>query len=519
MTPNTKRHCFMSSSHISIAKDFHAMSLSITELVTKGHDVPTLKMFIGGEWTDAASELRFATEDPSSGRTLAEVPLAGAADVDRAVQAARSAMERGPWSTVPALVRSAALMRMADIIDTHAEELAHLEALDNGKPMAKARVADIPATSSVFRYMAGWASRMEGQQIPLVGRPKDQFLAYTVREPIGVVGQIVPWNFPLLMAAWKVAPALAFGCASVLKPAEQTPLTALALAEIAQLAGVPPGQFNVLTGNGETTGASLVAHPGIEKIAFTGSTEVGKMIVRSGVGALKRFSLELGGKSPTIVLADADIDAAVEGAAHAIFYNQGEICTAGSRLYVHASIYDKFIDRLVDVARSLRIGPGVEPGTQIGPLISKEQLKRVAGYVEIGRREGARVALGGDPLSGPGYFMPPTILLDVKQSMRVVQEEIFGPVLVATRFDTLDEVIRHANDSLYGLAASVWTRDISLGHQIARAVKAGTVWVNCHHIMDPALPFGGFKQSGWGREMGAAAIELYTESKSICLKL
>lgn len=495
------------------------MTLSVVEAVTNRSQVPKLKMFIDGEWTGAASDLRLTTEDPSSGQTLAEVPLAGEVDVDRAVQAARVALERGPWSGVPPLVRSAALMRMADLIDAHADELAQLEALDNGKPMSKARVADVPATSSVFRYMAGWASRVEGQQIPLVGRPKDQFLAYTVREPIGVVGQIVPWNFPLLMAAWKVAPALAFGCATVLKPAEQTPLTALALAEIAQMAGVPPGQFNVLTGNGEKTGASLVAHPGVEKIAFTGSTDVGKLIVKSGVDALKRFSLELGGKSPTIVLADADIDAAVEGAAHAIFYNQGEICTAGSRLYVHTSIYEKFIERLVKVAQSLRVGPGIAPDTQIGPLVSQEQLERVAGYVQIGQREGASVAVGGDPLPGPGYFMPPTILLDVKQSMRVVQEEIFGPVLVATRFDTLDEVVRHANDSVYGLAASVWTRDITLGHKVAKAVKAGTVWINCHHVMDPALPFGGYKQSGWGREMGSAAIDLYTESKSICLKL
>ncbi len=481
--------------------------------------LPPLKNFIGGEWVDAASGSTLTSFNPATGQPLAEVPASASADADRAVAAARSALEKGPWTKVPPSVRARTLLRMADLIEERAEELATLESLDNGKPISAARIADIPSSAGVFRYMAGWATQMEGQQIPLASRPLGQFLAYTSREPVGVVAQIVPWNFPLLMAAWKVAPALAFGCATVLKPAEQTPLTALALAQIAQDAGVPPGQFNLLQGHGHEVGAALVAHQGVNKVAFTGSTDVGKIIGRSGMDTMKRISLELGGKSPTIIMKDADIDAAVAGAAHAIFYNQGQICTAGSRLYVHDSVYDKVIERLVEYASKLKIGPGLDATTQIGPLVSEEQLSRVSSYVRIGKEEGASVAVGGEVVNGPGYFFQPTILTDTNQRMRVVQEEIFGPVLVATRFKEIDEVIAHANDSIFGLAASVWTRDVSSAHKVARALHAGTVWINCHHIMDPALPFGGYKQSGLGREMGAAAIEMYTESKTVCIQI
>ena len=481
--------------------------------------LPPLKLFINGEWVDAQSGATLSTVNPATGQPIAQVASADARDVDLAVRSARAAFEKGPWAKAPPMARSRVLTRIADMIEARGEELAALESLDNGKPVSAARMADIPSAANVFRYMAGWATRMEGEQLPLAGRPQSQFLAYTQRDPIGVVGQIVPWNFPLLMAAWKVAPAMAFGCASILKPAEQTPLTAAALVAIAHEAGVPPGQLNLIQGLGHASGAAIVAHPDVDKIAFTGSTEVGKMIVRSGSDTLKRISLELGGKSPVIVMADADLDAAVKGAAHAIFFNQGQVCTAGSRLYVHESIYDKFVERLAAVASALKIGPGLDPDTQIGPLVSDEQLQRVAGYVAIGRKEGAGVAVGGEAVGGPGYFYRPTILTDVRQSMRVVQEEIFGPVLVATRFREVDEVVAHANNSVYGLAASIWTRDISRAHAVARAVQAGTVWINCHHVMDAAMPFGGYKQSGWGREMGSAALEMYTESKAVCVQL
>jgi phenylacetaldehyde dehydrogenase len=481
--------------------------------------LPETRLYIDGQWVDSMSGETFATVNPANGEVIAKVPSGNAEDVDRAVRAARRALESGPWSVAPPLARAKALYRIADLIEQRGDQLAALESLDNGKPVSHAKMVDIPSAANVFRYMAGWASKAEGSQIPLAGRPQKQFLAYTTRDPVGVVGQIVPWNFPLLMAAWKVAPALAFGCASILKPAEQTPLTALALAEIVNEAGVPPGHLNVITGFGHSAGAPLVTHRDIDKIAFTGSTEVGKQIARIGVDSLKRISLELGGKSPIIILADADVNAAAQGAAHAIFFNQGQVCTAGSRLYVHASIYDEVMERLVKIAEGLKMGHGLDPATQIGPLVSEEQLKRVAEYVRIGRKEGASVVTGGESVDRPGYFFKPTILADIKQSMRVVQEEIFGPVLVATRFHDINEVADLANDTEFGLAASVWTRDVSLAHTVARAIKAGTVWVNCHHVMDSALPFGGFKQSGWGREMGAAAMEMYTESKSICIQL
>jgi phenylacetaldehyde dehydrogenase len=382
-----------------------------------------------------------------------------------------------------------------------------------------ASIIDVPGARDWFRYMAGWATKIEGttMQTSIGGIPGAKFHTYMVREPVGVVAQIVPWNFPLAMAAWKLAPALAAGCTCILKPAEQTPLTALRLGELILEAGFPPGVVNIITGMGETTGAALVAHPGVDKIAFTGSTEVGKIINRSATDTLKRVSLELGGKSPMIVLPDADIGMAVGGAAMAIFFNSGQVCTAGSRLYVHAKIFDKVVEGLSGAAGAIRLGPGLEQTTEMGPLVSKEQQDRVLGYIESGRKEGASVAVGGEALAHPGYFVKPTVLVNVKPQMRVVREEIFGPVVVAQRFDELDEVVKAANDTPYGLAASIWTNNLSAAHRLIPRIKAGTVWVNCHNLLDANMPFGGFKSSGIGREHGRAGIDMYSELKSVCM--
>src|SRR5262249_26973779 len=383
------------------------------------------------------------------------------------------------------------------------------------------RAADVPLAVDLFRYMAGWATKIEGSTIPISVpyTPGAKYLAYTHREPIGVVGQIIPWNFPLLMAAWKLGPALATGCTVVLKPAEQTPLTALRLAELALEAGIPEGVLNVVTGFGETAGAALAAHPDVDKVAFTGSTEVGKLILQAAAGNLKKVSLELGGKSPNLVFGDADLDTAVAGAASAVFFNHGQCCCAGSRLYVENQILDKVVDGVSEQAKKIRLGPGLNPGTHMGPLVSEEQLNRVCGYIESGFAEGAEAVVGGKRSGNVGYFVEPTVLVNTNPKMKVVQEEIFGPVVTAIPFNSLDDVTAQANENVYGLAAGIWTRDISKAHSVASKLRAGTVWINCYNIFDAALPFGGYKQSGWGREMGKDVLELYTEVKAVCTRL
>jgi acyl-CoA reductase-like NAD-dependent aldehyde dehydrogenase len=473
-----------------------------------------MKMLIDGKWVDSASGKTFKTVDPSTEEALAEIPDGGAEDVDRAVRAARRAFESGPWPSMTASARGRALWKLADLIETHAEEFAQLETLDNGKPLAVARAADIPLVVDHFRYYAGWATKVEGETIP-VSVPN--MLTYTLREPVGVVGQIIPWNFPLLMLAWKLGAALACGNTVVLKPAEQTPLSALRFGELLDEAGIPPGVVNIVTGFGETAGAPMVTHPGIDKIAFTGSTEVGKSIMSAASGTLKRVSLELGGKSPNIVFADADLDAAAEGAAAAIYFNHGQCCCAGSRLYIEQKVYERVMPKLIDYSEKIQLGPGLDPATQMGPLVSSEQFERVTGFLASGKTEGAKLATGGGRPSrfDKGYFVAPTVFTDVRPDMKVVREEIFGPVVCAIPFKDPEDVVRAGNESTYGLAAAVWTRDINKAHRAARLLKAGTVWVNCYNQFDAAAPFGGYKQSGFGREMGKAALDLYTQIKTV----
>ncbi len=477
------------------------------------------RLLIGGEWVAPASGARVPVIDPSTGAEIATVADASRADVDKAVAAAREAFERGAWPSMLPAEREALLWRLADLIDRHADELAELESLDNGKTKFMASVVDVPGARNHFRYMAGWATKIEGSTIEVsIGGPQGgRVNAYTRREPVGVVAQIIPWNFPLVMAAWKLAPALAAGCTCVLKPAEQTPLTALRLGELIVEAGFPAGVVNILTGYGETTGAALVEHPGVDKIAFTGSTAVGKLINKSATDSMKRVSLELGGKSPVIVLPDADLETVIGGAAGAIFFNAGQVCAAGSRLYVHRNIFDRVVEGVAGAAQSIKLGPGLDPNTQMGPLVSREQQERVLGYIRSGRSDGATIVAGGEAPSHPGYYVAPTVLADVRGSMRVVQEEIFGPVVVAQRYDDLDELAALANDTPYGLSASIWSNDLSAVHRLIPKIRAGTVWVNAHGPVDANMPFGGFKQSGIGREHGRVGIEMYTELKSVCM--
>ena len=479
------------------------------------------RMLIGGAWVEAASGETLPVMDPASGETFCRVPAGDSPDIDRAVAAARRAFESGDWPRARPVDRERLLLKLADLLEAHAQEFAELEAIDNGKPVMMARHVDVALSVDFIRYMAGWATKLDGStmelSVPLV-RDKE-FFGFTRREPVGVVGAIIPWNFPLLMAVWKVAPALAAGCTMILKPAEDTPLTALRLGELVQEAGYPAGVLNVVTGLGHTAGAALASHTGIEKIAFTGSTEVGKLVGKAAMENMTRVSLELGGKSPVIVLDDVDPAVAAAGAAQAIFFNQGQVCTAGSRLYVHKSRFDAVVEHLAGIAAGMKMGPGIDPNTQIGPLVSKVQQTRVMEYVHSGYAEGARAAAGGAVGDGPGCFVKPTVLVDVREDMRVVREEIFGPVVVAQPYDDLDEIARRANDTPYGLAASIWSNDLSRVHRLIPKIKAGTVWVNCHNIIENVMPFGGFKQSGIGREAGRSALELYTEPKSVIMAL
>lgn len=479
------------------------------------------KLFIGGRWEEAASGKRFPSINPATGEELARVAEGELPDIQRAVAAARRAFEDPAWRKLTPTDRERLIRRFIALIEANIDELAQLETLDCGKPINASRHVDLPLTIDTLYYYAGFATKVEGEVLPTGNcyTPGVDYFAYTLREPVGVVGMILPWNFPLLLLAMKLGPALAVGCTCVIKPAEDTPLTTLRLAELAEEAGIPPGVINVVPGYGETAGAALAAHPDVDKCAFTGSTEVGKAIVNAAQGNLKRLSLELGGKAPNIVLPDADVEAAIAGAAMAIYTNQGEICCAGSRLYVHRSLFDRVMEGLVEHARAIKVGPGLNPAAAMGPLINQAQLDRVCRYVESGRAEGARVLVGGETLGERGFFYRPTVLVDTHQRMGVVQEEIFGPVLTAMPFDDLDQVIRDANDTIYGLSAGVWTRDVSAAHQVAARLKAGTVWVNCFHIFDVTQPFGGYKQSGWGREWGRHALEHYTEVKSVCIKM
>ncbi|WDF75005.1 aldehyde dehydrogenase family protein (plasmid) [Novosphingobium sp. KACC 22771] len=477
-------------------------------------------LLIDGQRVPALSGESFATINPATGEEIAQVARGGAADIDRAVAAARRAFENPAWRRMNANDRSLLLYRLADLIEQHADELAVLECLDNGKPWLFTKAVEIEGSIKTFRYFAGWPTKFGGETLPVSPRSGARILNYTTREPVGVAGLIVPWNYPMSMAAWKIAPAVAAGCCVILKPAEQTPLTALRLGELALEAGFPAGVINVVPGFGEA-GAALVEHPGVDKVAFTGSTAVGKAIVRGSTGNLKKVSLELGGKSPQIVLADADLDAAAASIAAGIFFNQGQTCTAGSRLYAHASVADELLERIAAHAAAQKIGNGLDDATTFGPLISQEQWDVVSGYVNIGQQEGARVLTGGRRPAdqAKGFFFEPTILASAGPDMRVVREEIFGPVLSALTWTDPEELVRQANDSEFGLSAGIWTNDLKTAHRMAEAVKAGTVWINCFNMVDPASPFGGYKQSGWGREHGRAAMELYSETKSVWVNL
>ncbi len=482
----------------------------------------THKLFINGQWVEAKSGKTFEVVNPATGEVITHVARGGKEDIDAAVRAARKAFDEGPWSRMHASERGRLVWKLADLLEQNLEEFAELETIDNGKPISVARVADVPLAVDMFRYMAGWATKIEGTTIPISVpyAPGAEFLSYTLREPVGVVGQIIPWNFPLLMAAWKLAPALATGCTVVMKPAEETPLTILRLAELMQEAGIPEGVVNIVTGFGEEAGAPLAGHMDVDKVAFTGSTEVGRLIVQAaGTSNLKKVSLELGGKSPNIVFGDANIKAAIPGAANAIFFNHGQCCCAGSRLYIQKDIFDDVVEGVVEHAKKIRVGPGLDPKTQMGPLVSHDQLTRVCGFLESGVNEGAKPAAGGKRIGDVGYFVEPTVLVDTRPNMKVVQEEIFGPVVTAMPFDDPDEIAGAANDSIYGLAAAVWTKDISKAHKLAKRLRAGSVWINCYNVFDAALPFGGYKQSGWGREMGREVLDLYTQVKAVTTQL
>jgi aldehyde dehydrogenase (NAD+) len=479
-------------------------------------DIKQTKLLINGVWQNAVSGKTFETLNPSTGEVIAKVAEGDKADVDKAVAAARHAFDKGPWKKMNARERGKILHRLADLVEKNIDELARLESLDNGKPLADARAADLPLAIDCYRYYAGWADKIEGKTIPINGN----YFCYTRHEPVGVVGQIIPWNFPILMQAWKLGPALATGCTIVLKPAEQTPLTALRIGELAMEAGLPEGVLNIIPGYGETAGAAIAEHYDVDKVAFTGSTEVGKIIMQAAAKTnLKRVTLELGGKSPNIVFADADLDAAVEGAFFALFFNQGQCCCAGSRLFVEGKIHDQFVEKLHARTKKQKVGDPFHPETTQGPQVSQEQYDRVMSYIQSGKEQGAKLLHGGNRVGDKGYFIEPTIFTDVQDSHKIAQEEIFGPVLSVIRFNDVDEVIERGNKNMYGLAAAVWTKDIKKAHRLAAELKAGTVWINCYDVFDAAAPFGGFKMSGIGRELGEYALRNYTEIKTVTVAL
>ena len=492
------------------------MSSASKSKIIKAPKVSNQKLFINGKWVNSISGKTFATLNPSTGQEICQVAEADSADVDLAVKAARKAFESGPWKKMSAAERGRRINKLADLMEQNLPELAALESLDNGKPLRDSLNADLPLSIKAYRYYAGWCDKTHGKTIPVEG----EYFCYTKHEPVGVVGQIIPWNFPLLMTAWKWAPALATGCTIVLKPAEQTPLTAMRMAALAQEADIPDGVINVVPGFGPTAGAAITSHMDIDKVAFTGEGSTGQLVMQAAAKSnLKRVSLELGGKSPNVVFADADLDAAVEGAYFGLFFNQGQCCCAGSRLFVEEKIHDAFVEKLVARAKKQRIGDPFDMATTQGPQISQEQCDRIMGYIDIGISEGANLLSGGKRVGNKGYFIQPTIFDGVKDNMRIAKEEIFGPVMNILKFKDVDEVIQRGNKTFYGLAAAIWTKDITKAHRLANSLRAGTVWVNCYDVFDAAAPFGGFKMSGIGRELGEYALSLYTEVKTVYINL
>ncbi|WP_254508774.1 aldehyde dehydrogenase family protein [Anatilimnocola floriformis] len=489
------------------------MSQAVLERSTSPQ-VRLTKLFINNEWVDSAQGQTFETYNPATGEVIAEVAEGTAADVDRAVKAARAALEKGTYAKMDAADRGQLLFNLADLVLKNKAELAALESLNCGKTITDS-LGDMQGVANSLRYYGGWADKVEGRTPPVRG----SFLTYTLRQPVGVVGQIIPWNFPLAMLAWKLGPAIACGNTVVMKPAEQTPLTALRIAELAIEAGFPPGVLNVINGFGETAGNALCVHTDVDKIAFTGHVDTAKIIQKATADTLKRTSYELGGKSPNVVFADANIDEAVDGSFHAIYFHGGQCCTAGSRLFVEEKIKDEFVAKLAAKAKARRVGDPLDPNTQQGPQVSQEQLDKILGYVDLGRKQGAKLVVGGERVGGKGYFVEPTIFDGVRDDMAIAKDEIFGPVVSVLPFKSQDEVFERANRTNYGLAAAIWTKDIDKAHLYAKHVKAGTVWVNCYHVVDATTPFGGFKQSGHGRENGEAALELYTETKTVTVKL
>jgi phenylacetaldehyde dehydrogenase len=491
----------------------HLISEKTATFLARG----THPLLIDGQWVQAESGQTIDVINPANEEGIAKVASAGKAEVDKAVAAARRAFDQGPWGKMRGAERERLLMKLADLLEANAQSFAEVESLDNGKSAAMAQAVDVAVAVDTIRYMAGWASKIEGAttDISVPFAPQAEFVTFTRREAVGVVAAIVAWNFPLLLAVWKLAPALAAGCTVVLKPAEQTPLTAIMLGELIAEAGFPPGVVNIIVGDGPSAGAPLVSHPGVDKVSFTGSTEVGKLIGKAAVENMTRFTLELGGKSPVIVLDDCDPATAAAGAAQAIFFNHGQVCCAGSRLYVQKKMFDRVVADVADIAKSMALGHGLDPASRMGPLVSREQMDRVCNYINIGMSQGANVVTGGGRAGEKGYYVQPTILTNVNADMRVVQEEIFGPVLTAMPYDDIEEVAAWANNTHFGLGASIWSNNLSKVHRLIPKIKAGTVWVNCHSMLNPAMPFGGYKQSGIGRDLGKASLDSYLETKSV----